>query len=248
MVFPEFGPFAIAFEKDGLTAPGYLTLLHLASDDAQIVIGRIEEALAVGDPRQWAAALLAGPNWRPHLVAAIAYLLSRSTPLDPAPLWGSIDAGSWVTPQLVVTALFSDPMFPLNARSRVDRRCPVNVLSQRNSIERHITTGPGDTRDRSAKMLASILGVCPCVPSLAACELAWRAEAELQAMLREDASRDRSECLTTSWMSSVRAQFLKRGIVLSPVADEAAEGRGQLRAPVPFKDSWERNRGIDNSG
>jgi hypothetical protein len=132
------------------------------------------------------------------------------------PLWNAIDAGSWVTPQLVVTALFSDPAFPTRVRDRVEAHCPVTLLSTLTPLVRHVVTGPGDAHARSAKMLASILCVCSVVPSLAAREASWRAKTETQALLDADAFKDRSHLVASHWMSAASAAFLKRGIVLMP--------------------------------
>jgi hypothetical protein len=104
MALTEFGPFAIAFDRGELKVPGYLELLGLNDNDSQVVIDRIERASATGDPRPWVDALLNDANWRPHLVAAIAFLLDDRDTLDRHLLWKAIDSGSWVTPQLVVTA------------------------------------------------------------------------------------------------------------------------------------------------
>jgi hypothetical protein len=211
MALSEFGPFAAA-------VPGCLELLNLNpnSNGVQTVIDQIRDALAVSDAQRWVSALLTDPGWRLHLVAAIAFLLDQPKALVCAPLWSAIDAGSWVTPQLVVTALFSDPAFPTRARERVEGLCPVNSPFTLTPLVRHVVTGPGDAHDRSAKMLASLLGVCSVVPSLAAREASWRAKTEIQALLDADALRDRSHLIASHWMSAASAIFLKRGIVLAP--------------------------------
>jgi len=116
MAFSEFGPFAIAFEDGGLSAPGHLVLLNLMTgEEAQLVIEKIYGAMASGQSQLWIDALLAERDWRPHLPAAIAFLLDRGLTLQREPLWRAIDAGSWVTPQLAVVAYFSDPCLDLIA-------------------------------------------------------------------------------------------------------------------------------------
>jgi hypothetical protein len=219
MAVEKFGPFSSAlWVADRKGVPGYLRLLHLDSDDAHIVIDQIHDALLVGNAQPWINALLADPNWRMHLVAAIAFLVDQPNTLDCTPLWSAIDAGSWVTPQLVVTALFSDPAFPLRVRDRVEGLCPVTLPSGLDRIVRHVMTGPGDDHHRSAKMLASILSICSIVPSLATQETSWRTKREIQALLDADASMDQSNLITLDWMSAAAAAFLKRGIVLAPAA------------------------------
>ena len=216
MPLPEFGPFAAAFDSDGLRVPGYLSLLHLGDEEAQTVIDRIEQGLGEGEPRRWINALLAGPNWRPHLVAAVALLLSSGRRTEQAALWATIDAGSWVTPQLVVTTFFTDPDFALRAAERIERHCPVKVPPNLNAAERHTATGPGGVHARSGKMLASLLSLCGLVPVLAPRELLWREDEKNRALLAKDAAWDRSDRLTLAWMETACAQFQKRGIALSP--------------------------------
>ncbi len=209
MAFSEFGPFAAVLESAPNGVPGYLELLNLNpnSRDTQIVIDQIRDALAVGGAQHWVSALLTDTGWRLHLVAAVAFLLDQSKGLDCAPLWSAIDAGSWVTPQLVVTTLFSDPAFHTKARDRVEGFCPATSPSVLN---------PDRAYDRSGKMLASILSVCSVVPSLAAREASWRAKTEIQALLDADARGERSQLITSHWKSAASAAFLKRGIVLAP--------------------------------
>jgi hypothetical protein len=111
MPLEKFGPFASAFEKGQLAVPGHLALLSLRGPESDVVIDRIQTAMRSEDPRRWVDALFDDPNWRAHLVGAIALLLDAGSRLSTAPLWHAIDAGSWVTPQLVVTAYFTDPSF-----------------------------------------------------------------------------------------------------------------------------------------
>jgi hypothetical protein len=108
MSLSKFGPFARVFETGEFEVPGHLELLHLRNEGAQVVISRIEHAVSVGDPARWIRALLEGPNWRPHLVAAVAMLVVDGAPCCVDGLWGAVDTGSWVTPQLVVAAFLLD--------------------------------------------------------------------------------------------------------------------------------------------
>ncbi len=65
-------------------------------------------------------------------------------------------------------------------------------------------------------MAASILGVCSHLPSLAALENAWRADAQIQTLVEQDRSYDGSEEITKEWLTAVVAQFQKRGLLLTP--------------------------------
>jgi hypothetical protein len=187
-----YGPFATAFERDGLSLRGHLELLTLGSvADTQLVIERIAIALREPDSQRWVAALLHERNWHPHLVAAIAMLLEPS--LDHAPLWRAVDGGTWVTPQLVVTAAFVDPTFQDQARVRF------------------AALTPSDPPRRSAKMVASVLAVAADVPDLAA----WRTEQleseHVKELLAIDAATHASPRIVASWSIAVRAAFRSRG-------------------------------------
>jgi len=213
MPFPEFGPFEAVFEKGELEVPGYLKLLNLLKPEAQIVLDRIERALSAGDPAPWVAALLGEPNWRPHLVGAIAFLLDQSQKLDCELLWRTVDHGSWVIPQLVVTAVFVDPSFPERARARVAEECP--VAFHPGMAKYGIAPRPGASREPSAKMLASLLAASAELPSLARWAEELRREARIQKLLEDDAWNG-SEKIVASWMRSVRTAFRERGRVLTP--------------------------------
>jgi hypothetical protein len=212
----DFGPFNTAFESTGLDVPGYLTLLNLQDDHAQLVIDRIAQALQAGRTQEWVTAMLTDFNWRPHLVAAMALLLDQSRSLDTSPLWVAIDGGSWVTPQLVVTALFSDATFATKAAQRMETGCLIHVPPALDPILRHVATGPSGPTGRSGKMAASILAVCARLPGLASRESTWRAAPQLQAALAEDRAYDGSHQITVRWLAAVSAHFQKRGILLAP--------------------------------
>jgi hypothetical protein len=214
MPLTKFGPFASAFEKGELRVPGYLELLNLPNrQDALVVIERVDRALAAGDPEPWVAAMLAEPNWRPHLAAAVAFLLERSARLDAKLLWDAADAGSWVIPQLVVAALFCDPLFARRARQRLDAKCPITTRHWDGVVPAQLE---GAVSPRSGKLAAALLRLCSYVPELAGSEEQWRADPEVLALLAEDSSWDNSEEITAAWTSGVCACFAERGSVLAP--------------------------------
>jgi len=213
----SFGPFAQAFKCDDLKVPGHLMLLGLREPGAQIVIDQIAKALQCSDSTRWIAALLQDVNWRAHLVGAIALLLQPS--LDPELLWHAVDGGSWVTPQLVVTATFVDPLFREHARSRVAALCPVVVPVGLPAPERHSATGPAGRQARSAKMLASLIAASVEFPDLAQ----WREDVlrdeRVKSLLAVDASSDASDRIVRSWSAAVRNAFLARGTRLTVIAE-----------------------------
>ena len=130
MHFNEFGPFETVFARGSLSVPGYLPLLNLCGGEVQVVLKRIDGAIDEStNPGRYIRRLLQDVNWRMHLVGAVAILLSRdeeSLPVDD--LWGAFDAGSWVAPQLAVTAFFSDKEFVQRARARVEARVQSGCL------------------------------------------------------------------------------------------------------------------------
>ncbi len=217
MPLSDFGPFADVFSKGELAVPGHLELLGLHTPTAQVVFDRIERALAAGDPGPWLSALFGEANWRPHLVGAVALLLDGgggSSHVES--LWRAADSGSWVIPQLVVTALFVDPDFAARARSRVEGLCPVRVPHGLSLAERHSATGPGNERSRSAKLLAALLSVGARLPSLAHWIGGVRAKPEVAALLADDI--DDAPAIADIWLGHLVAQFARRGRLLNPRA------------------------------
>jgi hypothetical protein len=207
----KFGPFASAFEKGDLAVGGYLTLLNM-SPDCQVAMDRVEHAIResrdVGDGdvdlATWIRRLFDEVNWRPHLVGAIALLLGGGGLSEIGALWRAIDRGSWVGPQLVVTACFRDPDFPSAARARIAARCPLLEGAWGNPPPRQFI----------AKTLSSLLHVATGFPSLAGWVENVRQEADVVELLRED--RDHGGGIASDWMDAVMQEFNRRGRWLVP--------------------------------
>ena len=200
----KFGPFAsVLLESDGEPAP--LLLLSMRSGEARGVIERIERALSSADSSRSVDAMLASADWRHHLVAAVALILDAGQRLDPAPLWAAIDAGSWVTPQLVATAYLIDPSFADRLRARIKAGCPVEVPANLSPEERHRATGPASPEQRSAKLSVSLLRIGLLVPSLAGW-LKSAVSSPQQAALRA-ADRDNSGNIAENWLKNVESQL-----------------------------------------
>lgn len=216
MTLSKYGPFASVFEKGELTVPGYLELLNLNGPGAGIVIDRVQLALATQEPRRWIEALFDGPNWRGHLVGAVAILLDGGARLDTVALWRTLDCGSWVSPQLVVTAYFADPSFQEHLMERISPRCQVTVPSALSPVERRSATGPGGTVHRSAKLLVSLLSMGKRLPALSSFLQQASADPDLAALLEKDA--ENAADITESWCAQVIAHFAARHHVLIPRA------------------------------
>src|SRR5215217_7637161 len=86
-----------------------------------------------------------------HQPGAQIVLDGRQT-LTPTALWRAVDAGSWVLPQLVVCAHIVDSDFPSQCRDRMRAGAPVAPVPDLSPVERHSATGPGNARQRSAKL------------------------------------------------------------------------------------------------
>jgi hypothetical protein len=216
MSLEKFGPFASAFENGQLAVPGYLALLNLDGPDTDVVIDRIQSSMRSEDLVRWVDALFDDPNWRAHLVGAIAVLLDGGARLTAAPLWGAIDAGSWVTPQLVVTAYFADPNFPEHLIARLDHRCEIAVPSGLSPFTRHSATGPGGAVHRSAKLLSSLLCIGKRLPALASFLERASAEPDIAELLGKDI--DNSSTITDRWYTQLTAHFASRQRELTPRA------------------------------
>ena len=191
----EFGPFVAAFEKTSKDVAGHLALLNLFTDDVPEVLRRIQTIVRDSpDAPVYIDRMLSDTNWRPHLVAAAAVLLLPKPTDHHASLWAAIDRGSWVTPQLVVTAYLSDAGFIDRARSRI--------------------TEPEGSMDRSAKMMVSLLTVCRRIESMKETVAAEASEREVKKLVRDDI--DGAGTIVEEWLKSVVTHFDQVNVKLEP--------------------------------
>jgi hypothetical protein len=205
---PLFGILWPLFEPlpRSASVPGYLTLLHLQPREAKTAISVIMECCRKSpDAHQDIGRLFDQPDWRPHLVAAVALAAFGYDENTLIKLWSAFDSGSWVTPQLAAVAYLRDPDFAENARVRVRARCPVNDsrVSSMSPLEQHMAAGPAGGRERSAKAAASLvklLHLLPQQPDWLATELA---SPDLAALLAEDI--DRADKIASGWLAGLRA-------------------------------------------
>ena len=81
-------------------------------------------------------------------------------------LWRAIDSGSWTSPQLGAIAFRVDPDFQHNARTRIEKGCPLNRerLDGLDWIERHVAAGPESFSSHSSKSLSALLALCHRLP------------------------------------------------------------------------------------
>lgn len=208
---PDFGPFQPAFGLGEPSAPGYLCLLHAGDpDETRFVVDRIRVAL--GDPGRDGAlrSLLGQPNWRPHLVAAVALLLIEDARPFLTDLWSAVRAGSWVSPQLLAVAAVRDPDFLNVAAAREAEGFAVRPPIALTPAERHSATGPASVAHRSAKELSAFVALCDATSQGAAWAARVRADAELQQMLATDTEQGGE--LATRWLARVRQVLGSAGV------------------------------------
>lgn len=213
--YAEFGAFAAVLRGADPRVPEPLSLLSMSGPDVGAVIERIEQALGACDPAPGVDAMFASPDWRPHLIAATALLLDGRRRLDPAAMWRAIDAGSWVTPQLVATAYLIDPAFVERLRERIESGCGIAAPPGLSRAQRYRATGPASVEERSAKLLTSLLRMGARVPSLVPWLRGVSKQPRLAALQTID--RDQSGNIADNWLCNVMRQFQARGRALSPV-------------------------------
>jgi hypothetical protein len=153
------------------------------------------------DYSRYVQRLLADRNWRSHLIALTAAVLSREPGQHASHLWDTFDRGSWVAPQLAVALFWIDPEFVAESKRRIVALCP--IVDDDGFFR-------GDTRDVSAKNLASMLGVMAHIPS----EMRWVASElrmpDVQGLLKSD--RDSAGAIVESWLDQATMRFRECGL------------------------------------
>src|SRR5262245_16830628 len=167
------GPFA-----DLSKSCGYLSLLGMRSNDVGHVLARIGEIVhsQVDHPR-YIQHLLDDRNWRGHLMALVAILISDEPASYASTLWRCFDRGSWVAPQLAVALYCSDPNFVEQAKRRILARCPID---DDDGFFRH------GSRHVSAKNLASLLRALAYAPPEATWTATELGAPDVRELLRAD--------------------------------------------------------------
>jgi hypothetical protein len=206
-----FGPFAVLFSQDRPSS-AYLSFLGMGSPDVQSGLTSLSEVLrSTDDAHRYIELMLQGRNWRPHLVASVAVLLSPDRAGYAPVLWRTFDYGSWVAPQLAVVLYSSDPEFGREAKNRIVGRCPVPPAPDLDPLfERQIRS----------KNMASLLGMVSHLPS----DTGWVApeleHADVRALIEADVDSlgefQDSGRIAESWLAAVQIQFAKFGCDLSP--------------------------------
>ena len=184
--------------------PHHLALLSCDGAKANEAINALSKALIESTDRDRdISALLHEADWRCHLVAAVALVISEPKPISKLVevLWTVFDAGSWVSPQLAVCLEYIDSNFSVQAKARIESLCPVPTLpaasSREEAARRHVEQGPCGPIERSAKAIAALLylgSLRPeCEPWLSRC----REDPSVQRLLTHDC--DHGDMIAQQW-------------------------------------------------
>ena len=204
-----FGPFIALFGEDTL----YLTLLHASGEKAEHACEAVQYVVeSSDDAEKYIRTFLAEPNWRPHLVAAVAAMVSEDRSAYVPDLWQAFDSGSWVAPQLAVALSNCDAMFEQQAKERLEACCPVEPPDFGSMAERHHAAGPAGKVYRSAKNAASLFAML----SIRGVDADWvskiRDLPQMQELLNKDI--DDSSELAQRWANRIASAIAATGINL----------------------------------
>jgi len=199
----SFGPFEHICRSGGSWA-----LLGMGSTAAVAVLNAIGGIVgsAVNHPL-YVNRLLEDRNWRGHLIAMAAALVSPDAASHVSALWRCFDRGSWVAPQLAVSLSCSDTGFAVNARLRIVARCP--ILDDDGFFR-------GQTQRVSAKNLGSLLRVLAYVPGQASWAASQLQAPDVRELLKAD--YDAAGEIVEWWFDAARARFRESGRRLSAAA------------------------------
>jgi len=177
---------------------GYSRLLRLRSDDPDILATVAQGVQKSTSCDAEIAALLADTDWCSQIVGACAIGLGGANPETLAMLYSTLDCASWASPQLAAIASVTDTDFELQARRRIEARCPIDTsrLGSLEWVQRHPDAGPLSFYAHSCKLLSSLMALCEGAPWLTP----LHASEDIKKMIAEDI--DRGSALATNWRAT----------------------------------------------
>lgn len=182
----------------------YLSFLGMSAPDVQPALTSLSDVIrSNADGRRYIEVMLQGRNWRPHLVASVAALLSHDRATYAAALWRTFDRGSWVAPQLAVALSFMDREFSRAAKDRIAGLCSVTPAPDLPPIELNV-------RPRN---LASLLRVVSHLPSETKWVVSELERSEVRALIKADC--DSSGDIAAWWFKAVQTEYGKLGCNLT---------------------------------
>jgi hypothetical protein len=210
--FPSFETLFVM--NDVAKVPLYLPLLHV-SDDASLAVTEIKRCVRQSGPNLTVelTEMFIQPDWRPHLVAAVALLADAATDEQINLLWDAISRPSWVSPQLAASASLIDPRFHERARLMIERRCL--LIDERligiGALERHVALGPLPNELHSAKILSALMVLCS-LKGEPAWLLTLNSASDIRTILASD--EDGGGEIAVQWITAI-----------TPVIEQAQIGR-----------------------
>jgi len=136
----------------------HLNMLHLMNNDETKKGMAILKAISKN--KDWendSIKLLNDANWRGHLAPLISYALSKDKPqVVENALWACVVRGSWVIPQLVAGLALSGSDVVGRSKDIIQNGI---IREQKDPIQMHVETGPGDDDSRIGKLLNSLCGL-----------------------------------------------------------------------------------------
>ncbi|MDQ6962734.1 MAG: hypothetical protein Q9M28_09460 [Mariprofundaceae bacterium] len=143
------------FYKSGIS---YLGLLNLCEEDEVVQsIGTLSQLASCDTWQKDTIKLLGDIGWRSHLPPLVSYLSSNvQSPQIEDAIWGAVERGSWVSPQL----LCGLNMKQFDFKHGLSQLLNAGVNSpNRTALELHVATGPGDDQSRLGKIRNSLKGL-----------------------------------------------------------------------------------------
>ena len=201
--------FTAIIDREGLEVAGHLILLSVDLKQTHIVLNRITERLKTEISQIQIDELCHSLNWRMHIVAAWILLLDDQKLYNSNGLWNAIDAGSWVTPQLIVTAYLRSSDFEEQASKRLSKSYP--------ALTSHVFSEEQQRRNNRPKRIKSVLAKR--FNSLQAVMGYEKAASILgKEPLDEAIANDIDDCddIVRVWQARVLQKLHERGIIYNP--------------------------------
>lgn len=204
--FEQFDPL---FEPGPATVPAYLVLLNLHDDDVPAIVNQLREAVAASGDKveDLIGRMLATPNWRVQIIGAAALLIAGSSNGIRA-LWSALDRPCWTSPQLAAVASRVDPDFLAQASLRLERGCKQDVAEAAEMPwpARHVALGPLSLDAHSAKLAASLAGLCAREEGASLWLTPLMARADLKALI--DLDVDEAASIALDWRDEIDRLFV----------------------------------------
>jgi hypothetical protein len=111
-----------------------------------------------------------------------------------------------VIPQLSVVAFLRDPNFIAEAKSRLQKLCPLDLtqILSMTPLERHSAAGPAGSQHRSGKMAASLIELLKLQPAATGFLEGLSQSQDLIQLVQKDLDYDNSGELAIGWLNDLK--------------------------------------------